>query len=181
MNLIASNAFVTAYATIDLKYATIKLLDGTTPTPNELEIKIGEGNLTFTESRNILYNLDRGLLDDVREGDEVPVTVNFDAQWEYLTGGTATGATPTVRDALFRLNSASGWISTDADTCRPYALDVEVEYRPQCAGTAQGDAETIIFPDFRWETFDGDLRAATFAITGQCNVTTATVTRFAQT
>lgn len=181
MNFLPSNPFVTAYATIDLKYATIKVLDGTTPTPNELEIKIGEGNLTFTEARNIIYTLDRSLLDDVREGDQVPVQLSFDGQWEYMTASSSTGATPTLRDVLNKIGGASSWVSTDSDICRPYCVDIELEYRPQCSGSAAGDAETIVFPDFRHESFDGDLRAATFSVSGQCNVTLATVTRFAQT
>ena len=40
---------------IDLKDCTIYFKDGTTPTPNELELKIGSGNLTFTE-HNILVS-----------------------------------------------------------------------------------------------------------------------------
>lgn len=181
MKFNVSNPWVTAYATIDLKFATIKLIDGTTPTPNEIEIKIGEGNLTYTESRNMEYTLDRSLLDDVREGDQVPVSVQFDAQWEYVSGSTATGAVPTVHDVLNREGNASTWVSSDSDICRPFALDLEVEYRPQCSGASNGDAETILIPDFRWENFEADLRNATFSIDGRANVTRATYTRFTQT
>lgn len=165
--------WLNVYAQIDLKDATIKIKDGTA-TPNELTVKVGEGNLTYSENRNIEYTLDRGVLDEVREGDQVPVDVSLDFVWDYLKGQTGSG-TPTVEDVLKQRGEAAAWVSTDADTCRPYAVDIEVTYAP--SPVSCGDMEIILLQDFRYETLDHDLRAGTVATSGRCNVTEATVTR----
>jgi len=170
--------WVSVFAQIDLKYVTIKLVDGTTPTPNELEITIGEGNLTYTEARNIEYTLDRGNLDEVREGDQGPVDVSIDLVWEYLRGSSASGALPTVEEAFKKIGNAAAWVSTDTDTCRPYAVDLVVTYAPVPASC--GDKEVITLPDFRYESLDHDLRAGTVSVSGKCNVTRASVVRSAQ-
>lgn len=162
------------YAQIDLKQATIKLKDGASAS---LEIKVGEGNVSYSEKRNINYTLDRGLLDEVREGDQVPVDVSFGLVWEYVTGGSATGAVGTVEDFLKRRGVYAANTSSDADTCRPYAVDIEIVYDPTCAGAAVLPQETILLSDFRWESLDHDLKAGTISCTGKCNITQATSTR----
>lgn len=138
---------------------------------NEITVKVGEGTLTYSEKRNMEYTLDRGALDEVREGDEVPMDVKFDLVWEYIKGDGA-GA-PSVEDALKKIGDASTWRSSDTDACKPYAVDVVVEYEPDCAG----DPEEIVLPDFRWEALDHDLKAGTISCSGKCNATTADVTR----
>ena len=169
--------WISVFAQIDLKYATIKIKDGTTPTANELEITIGEGNLNYTEARNIEYTLDRGNLDEVREGDQIPVDVSIDFVWEYLRGPLA-GTPPTVEEAVKKIGNASTWVSTDSDACRPYAVDIEINYAP--TPSTCGDREIITLPDFRWENMDHDLRAGTVSVSGKCNVTQATVVRSSQ-
>ena len=176
MKLLLAQAWAAVFAQIDLKDATITLQDGS-PTPVELEIKIGEGNLTWSERRNIEYNLDRGNLDEVREGDQIPVEVRMDLVWEYLTGGTATGAIGTPEDFLKKRGVYATNISTDSDLCRPYAVAIQLEYEPDCTSVTN-EKERIILTDFRWETLDHDLRAGTLSSTGQCNITEATVTRY---
>lgn len=163
---------------IDLKDAIIRFKDGTTPTPNSIEVKIGEGNLTYNESRNIEYTLNRGLLDEVREGDEIPMDVTLDFVWDFIRSSSATGAIPTVEDFLKRLGPAAAFVSTDADTCRPFAIDVEIDHRPDCPTQ---DKEITTLPDFRYESLAHDLRAGTVAITGRCNATKASIVRSAQT
>lgn len=179
MRLLLAKPWSAVYVQIDLKQALIKLRDGTTPTPIEITIKVGEGNLTYSEKRNMQYTLDRGVLDEVREGDQVPVDVSFGLTWEYVTGGDATGAVGTVEDFLKRIGVYAGNVSSDTDACRPYAVDVIVEYEPDCAGGAALPNETIVLADFRWESLDHDLRAGTISATGKCNVTQATATRSA--
>ena len=174
MKLLHGNTWVTVYAQIDLKDVTLKIKDGTTPA-NEVEVVIGEGNITWSERRNMDYILDRGTLDEVREGDEVPVEVSMDFKWSYLKGD---GTTPSIEDALKRLNAAAAWVSTDADTCRPYAVDLEFENAP--SPSACGDQETITFSDFRYEQLDHDARAGTVSCTGKCNITMPTIVRAAQ-
>jgi len=176
MQLILAQAWSPVFAQIDLKDATISLLDGAT-TPNELEIKIGEGNLTWSERRNIEYTLDRGNLDEVREGDQIPVEVRMDLIWEYLTGGTATGAVGTAEDFFKKRGVYATNVSTDSDACRPYAVTIQLDYVPDCT-TVSNYKEKITLTDFRWETIDHDLRAGTLSATGQCNITEATVVRY---
>lgn len=159
-------------ASIDLKNVTIKLIDGTAVTPNELEIKIGVGNLTYTERVERIYENDRGLLDEVRDGDEQPMDVTFDFKWDYISSTTGTVS---IEDALKQTGEAASWVSTDADLCRPYALDVVLENVPSCVVT--DSEETITLPDFRWEELNHDLRAASISCTGKCNATTATAVR----
>ena len=165
------------FAQIDLKNAVIKIKDGSTPA-EELEVKIGEGNLTYTEAKTIEYTLDRGTIDEVREGDQVPMDVRMDFVWEYLKGPSGSGTTPTVEDALKQRGPAAAWVSTDADTCRPYAVDLEILYEPVPASC--GDRETITLPDFRYESLDHDLRAGTVACAGRCNAVEAAVVRDSQ-
>jgi hypothetical protein len=177
-HMIAAEAWSPVYAQIDLKQTTLKIKDGTTPTPNEVEIKIGEGNFTFTEARNIEYTLDRGLLDEVREGDQIPMDVSFDFVWEYISGPAGSGELPTIHDILTQEGNAASWISSDlSDPCAPFALDLEIDYSPVCTGFT-GDKEIITIADFRWEQMDFDLRNATVAVSGRANVTRANYNRF---
>jgi len=175
---LVANPREAVFAQIDLKDAVVSIKDGG---GNSITVKIGEGNLTYTEARNMQYTLDRGILDEVREGDEVPLNVSMDFTWEFLSSpssaSTASGGTPTIEDALKNAGAAANWVSSDADECRPYAVDIEILYTPNCS---TGDTETITLPDFRWENLNHDLRAGTVAVTGQCNVTTATRVRAAQ-
>jgi hypothetical protein len=142
---------------------------------NEIEVNIGEGTLEYTETRTIEYVLNRGVLDEVKEGDEVPLEVNIDFIWEYIKGA---GSTPSIEEALKNEGLASTWISTDPDGCRPYAVDIEIDYRP--TPTTCGDAEIIILPDFRWESISHGLVDGSINVTGKCNVTKALAVRFAQ-
>lgn len=138
-----------------------------------LEIKVGEGNLNYTEARTVEYILNRDRLDNVRLGADVPVDVSLDFIWEFLTA-RSTDALPTIEDAIKQRGLAAGWESTDADTCRPYAVDIEVEHTPPCGGE---EPEIITLADFRWESLPHDLRGASIAMTGKCNVTEAIVNR----
>lgn len=137
----------------------------------EITIKVGDGTLTYSEKRNIEYTLDRGKLDEVREGDEVPMDVKFDLVWDYISG-PASG-TPTVEDALKKKGLASTWTSSDTDACKPYALDIVITYVPACTG----DQEEITLPDFRYEALDHDIKAGTISCTGKCNATKAVTLR----
>lgn len=152
-------------AKIDLKDATIKILDGGTGTGQEsITVKLGDGNLTWSRRRNMEYIMDGGNLDGVREGDQEPVELSLDAVWEFITA--STGNTPTIEDALTQSGEASSWVSSGADDCEPYAVDIEITYNPNCGSVG---TETITFSEFRYEQIDHDLRAGTFAISGRCN------------
>ena len=159
-------------AQIDLKNAIIKILDGTSPTPKDLEVIIGEGNLTFSEKRNMEYKLNRGRIYGVREGDEVPVDVSMEFMWEFLR--SAVGVPPTVEDALKKRGEAITWVSSGADPCEPYCVTIQIIYTPPCAGA---QIETVTLNEFRYEELNHDLRGGTVSVTGKCNIKQALTTR----
>jgi len=163
-------------AKIDLKECLVKIKDGTPSTPNSLTIKVGDGTLTYSEKRNMEYSLDRGTLDLVREGDEVPMDVAFDLVWEFLK--SSTSATPTPEEALKKTGAASDWESSSDDDCEPYAVDIVVEHDPLCSNE---DLEIVTLPDFRWESLDHDLKAGTISCKGKCNAKVASIARSPQT
>ena len=140
--------------------------------PQQLEVKIGEGNITYTEHNEYNYLLDRDNLDTVKEGKEVPMDVKWDSVYEHIATGTSENISP--MDALKGIGAASEWVSYAADPCEPYAVAIEVEHVPPC-GTSQG--ETTLFPDFRSEQREVNFKDATISVTGKCNVTEPIVTR----
>lgn len=141
--------------------------------PNTLEVKIGDGNLTYSEKRNIEYVKDKGVLDTVREGDEEPVDIKFDFTWEFLKAVTSSGA-PTVEDVLKNVGEASTWVTSSDDPCEPFAVDLEIEYAPVCDGV---DPEYIRFNDFRYEELAHDMRQGQVSASGKANITQAIITR----
>ena len=155
-----------------------------TPTPaqndtitfqaNQLDVKIGDGNLTYTENKEYEYLLDRGVLDTVKEGDEQPMEVNIDFVYEFVTTGTGEEVTPV--DALKGKGGASEWVSASNDLCEPYAVTVEVDHIPSCAAT---EKEVTEFPEFRHDSLEFDLSEATISVTGRCKATEPTITRVA--
>ncbi len=143
--------------------------------PVQIDIRIGEGNLTWTEAREYEYVLDRGDLDGVREGDQQPLELNLEFIYEFYTAGAADATfAPTPVDFLKKQGDASDLSSTSSDPCEPFAIDVEIFYEPPCGSE---DTERVIFPDFRYESLEFDLREATISVSGRCNAVEPTVTR----
>jgi len=171
-------ASLLAMAQFDLKNAMIRLVDGTPSTPNKLDIKVGDGTVTFDETVVREYVLDRGLLSTVRNGDQAPMDVRLDLMWEFLKAHTTGATSITPEDALKRRNGAAAWVSSDSDSCAPFALDIEIWYDPQCSTDM---IEQIILPDFRYESLAHDAKGGTIQCSGKCNATEATITRSAQT
>lgn len=141
---------------------------------NSIEIKVGDGNLTWEEARTVEYTNDRGILSERRLGDDVPMSVSLDMNWDYIKGLTA-GSIPSPIDALKQLDHASTWVSTDTDLCQPYAIDIIVTYEPACTGT--DTIETITLPKFTWESLSFDLDAGSIAVSGTCLATESTAVR----
>ena len=139
---------------IDLKHATFQFTDGAA---HGLFVKLGEGNFQYTEKKERQYFRDRGRLDAVRDGDEQPVEVRFDAVWEFIAGvGDSHGTSlPSIEDALKKRNASAAWSSSDTDTCNPYALDLTLRYKPECSSV---NLETLLFADFRYEELSHDYR-----------------------
>jgi hypothetical protein len=140
--------------------------------PQRLTVKLGEGNLTYSEKKEYEYLLDRGNLDTVKEADEQPVEVNLEFVYEYIRSSSGGDITPV--DAIKQINEASDWISSSSDLCEPYCLDIRAKH---CVPCGTDEDEDVLLQDFRWESLDYDYSAATIAVTGKCNVTDATVTR----
>jgi hypothetical protein len=150
--------------------------DNITWLPIEVAVKIGDGNLTYTENKDYEYEVDRGILDTVRENDEQPMDVTIDFAYEFVSTGTGEAITPT--DALKGIRGAAEFTSSSTDPCEPYAVDLEVEHNPgTCAGLVE--LEFTLFPDFRWDTLEFDLDEATISSTGRCNAVQPVITRVA--
>lgn len=165
----------TTTITLSAGLAEVVEVSGTvTFTGQLLEVKIGEGNLTYSETVNRDYILNRGLIDTIRDGDDVPMDVAFDFVWEYITAVSAS-AVPTIEDVLKKTGEAAAWISTSTDACEPYCVDLEVQYNPDCPNGS--NSETITLPYFRYEKLDHNLRDSQIACTGKCNTKVATAVR----
>ncbi len=145
----------------------------------QLQLKIGDGILSFDEKRVMEYKKDRGLLDTVREGDQEPMEVKLDLRWEFLRSDSAdptTDMTPQAEEVLKRTGAASTWVSSASDKCEPYAVNILVVYDPLCPGVKD---ETILLQDYRWESIAHDMKQGMLNTTGKCNVTQAVVARVA--
>jgi len=140
--------------------------------PQQIDIKIGEGNLTYTEAKEYEYLLDRGVLDTVKEGDEQPLEVSLEFVYEHVTTGTAEAITPV--DALKQKGGADEWVSSSSDLCEPYAVNMEIEHNVSCGGTQD---EITVLSDFRYESLEFNFQDATISVSGRCNVSEAIITR----
>lgn len=142
-----------------------------------LKIKVGDGTCTFSEKKPREYKLDRGLLDSVRNGDQVPMDVSIGLMYIALTA--SSGDPPTPEDALKQRGAASGWINADvSDPCAPFAINIRLDHQPP--GCTAFQVERVILPSFRYEELNHDPKAGTIACTGKCNALEALVTRFSR-
>ena len=140
--------------------------------PQRVAIKIGDGNLTWTRNKEYNYELDRGNLDTVREGDQIPMDVTIDFTYEHIRTGTGEVITPD--DALNQEGGAAEWVSSATDACEPYAVDILIDHATPC-GSAEDELTTL--PDYRYESLNHDLDAATISSSGRCNAVAPTVAR----
>ena len=140
--------------------------------PQRITIKIGDGDLSWTESREILYDLDRDLLDTVRLGEEQPVEVDLAFIFEYVTTQSGQAITPT--DALKRTGEASEWVSSATDLCEPYAVNI---YAIHCVPCGTDEDQDFLFRDFRYESLEYSVQDAAISVSGRCNVSDVTSTR----
>tara|TARA_Y100000034_G_C6632751_1_gene276307 strand:+ start:27 stop:491 length:465 start_codon:yes stop_codon:yes gene_type:complete len=147
-----------------LRDATVTLEDGA-GTPLTVVVKVGEGNISFTERRNVEYIRDRGVIDTVRLGDDEPVDVSFDFVWDWIQSTTLSTDTDSIRDII-----RGDGFTTTGESCEPYACNIEIVI------TACSNTETITLADFRFEELSYDLRNGTISCSGKCNIAAATVT-----
>jgi hypothetical protein len=138
---------------------------------NGIYAKLGEGNLTYSEKRNLIYVRDRGFIDTMKIGDDEPVDVSMDFTWEFLRSATGDKFMPTFEEAIKQVGQAAGWVSTALDPCEPYCVNVWLLDIPPCGS----DAESIQLPEFRWTGFDHDLKGGKVSVKATCNVLQANV------
>lgn len=159
----------------DLKKCTLTLRDGQ-GTPEEIEMKFDEGNLTFTHNRNIEYVKDRGALDAVREGDEEPMSLSFQGRFNCIK--SSSGNDLSVYE--FLTNTGATTLTTTGQPCDPFAVDVVLTRDNSGCQPGVGDVvqdEEIVFEEFRHESIDGDIRAGQISVSGKCNRVHPTSTR----
>lgn len=155
----------------DLKRMLVKIEDGDS---NSVTVKIGDGNITWSEKKNREYMKDRGNLDRVRDGDEEPMEVSLEARYEYYKSNSGDGESISPVEAIKQQHAASAWVSVAANTCDPYAVDLVIEDDLSCGTTLD---EKYVFPEFRYESIDFDPKAGTISFSGKCNAVEPIVTR----
>lgn len=155
----------------------MKIVDGTTPTANELEIVLDQGDVSYTEVRNVNTILDRGVLYAFREGDDQPIEVTFSFM---LTGMTGADSSVEVRDALLHVGNASGWANTSTQTGELASNNIEFTILdPSPLNTGSATDEKLVFPNFVVTSIAlaEDQAATRVTVTGQCLAKSPTITR----
>lgn len=99
--------------TKNLRDGVVTLMDGTTPTPNSLQLVLDEGDLSMTEEQQLIEVYRRGKASHRRLGDETLIKVSFSAKYTNGYENTALTGTPTMVDALRKRNLASAWVSVE--------------------------------------------------------------------
>ncbi len=161
-------------ALIDLKDCTLYIKDGTTPTPNSIEVEIGEGNLMYTVSRTIDQRKARGLLFQLREGEQLPVDINFQFVWRHIISSGSEN--PTVDEVLQGIGAAATWKSASSDPAGPRTVKLVFERVRTCNGSG-GDSETLTFDDFVHEELAHNPKDATIDCRGISNRVRPSVSR----
>lgn len=159
---------------------------GTAATDNEVItfggrrvlMKLGDGNVSYEEKRPIEYKKDRGLLDTVRLGDQEPIDVKLDCQWIFLRSISGDLYIPSVEEVIKGVGAASTWVTSSADPCEPYSVNILIVYMPPCPTI---DGELILLSDFRYESIQHDAKQGMLNLTGKCNLQQATISRVTNT
>lgn len=155
-----------------LRDATITLIDGS---GNSCILAIGDGNITWSEKRNLEYVHDKGVIETVREGNIDPIDIKMDFIWESITASstrllkqlnytekqlmpTRVGLYPLITFKTILDNFV--YVST-GDDCEPYAVDLEI------AINACGQSELLSFKNFRYESLDFDIKQGTTTCSGK--------------
>lgn len=125
--------------THNLRDGRLFLKDGA-GTPNTLEVQLLEGELQFTNAKNRIVVMDRGDIDHVREGDQVPVALSFSFKhWKLYDAST-----PTPYQFLEKEGPAAGYTSTRAADSDVWCMDLDFYVVDALGGTD----EKVAFTDF---------------------------------
>ena len=142
---------------------------------NSVTVKIGDGNLSYTEHSKVDFTLDRGVMNTVRNGEDTPMDVTLDLLWDWLSSESGA-TTPTIEETLKQLGPADDWVSSADDQCQPYCVDIELVNAPNCVGVTD---EVIMLEEYYYESLDHDLKKGSVSTKGRCNRKKATKTRIA--
>lgn len=136
----------------NLTHGTLKIKDGTSPTPNELVIPIMEGNLSFEEKHEAHVIKNRGRLEELSQGSEEAIMIDFDFTFERWEGKPSSGI-PSVPDALMLRGEASGWTTTNPNKINsPKTTTLEFTIA-DVEGTGGGYNEVLTFALFSVDSF----------------------------
>jgi hypothetical protein len=145
--------------------------------PQRIFARIDDGaDFSYTESYDPQIDTERGFLSNAREGTEQPMTVSTAFVWDWFRA--STGGDVTFYEALNQLGEAASWITTAADPCEPYAVDLFLFDRPDC-GSEQ--AEVYFFRNFMKTSVSPGLSSASVSLEGRCVAVRPDISRVANT
>ena len=131
--------------------------------PRKVEVKVGEGDIGHSKTKDTQIDRDRGTIDGGRDGDEQAMTVDFAFVYDWLRS-TTTDA-PTVDEALEREGEAADWTNAARDDCEPYQVTLKLIDAPNC-GSEQ--AEIILYKYFIAQDVSASVRDAAVTVSGIC-------------
>lgn len=142
--------------------------------PVKLEFEVGEGEVTWTKTRNLDLRLNRGKIagGTFKEGDEVPVEMTLGFTLKFLS--SIFGADiPTAKDAFERTGPAADWITTNDEKCGPYLVDIVIEPQIECfSGDPEEDIpETLAARKFFYTSQSGTFTDSLVNVSGSCKAT----------
>lgn len=140
--------------------------------PQRLNMKVGESNFEFTVNKAPIFDLDRGLLDGVRAGNQVPMDVSTGFVFNFLRASSGQPMTP--YEALMQEGEGANWHNAADDPCEPYCVDVVLIDTPDCGSE---EAEVMIFPKFNLTSLGGNVETGLVTLQGKCNALKPTITR----
>lgn len=163
-----------------------------------LAVKVGEGNISWTEARGVTYKLDRGRLVDLSadgsaevfvgeaiRGDEQPMEVSFDITFEDYVQPAAS-AVPGPVEAIKGVNGA---LTYPDGTTKPLTLVSDnaaseigdwtnadpdacnpwsVHLLVQFQPPCTGYTEVLWFPRFRWDQMQFNMSDGQISCSGKC-------------
>lgn len=139
--------------------------------PNQIELVLGDGDVSYTEKFNREYKLNKGKIYTVRNGDEAPVEVSFSCYWENLKSSITDGDPITFEEAIKQTGQASTWVTSDQDDpCAPYSVDIVIVKNQPCADK---ENEVTYLRKFRVEELPHSAKNGTIECKGSCNIKVA--------
>lgn len=148
---------------INVRDCKFYIVDGTSPTPNKVEIDLLDGQFEYTERYNYTPIRKRNRLDAFRRDAEEAMSVNFTIFFQFMSA--MDGDPPTFREMLLKEGEASAWVSTNSDVCAPYCVDLIIEQDVTCTDI---EDETITFPRFHVTELPVNVGEGQIRVSGLC-------------